>query len=63
MRCVICGNPVQGRKRKDAQVCVGECARKLALARTKAWKSKQDFSVRKGLVPGIGARRDLEEAV
>lgn len=53
MNCVICKQPVQGRKRKDAQVCAGECARQLAIQRTKAWKEKQPFSVKKGITPGI----------
>jgi hypothetical protein len=52
-RCIICNQPIQGRKRRDARVCAGECAKKLALARTKAWKSKQPFSVRRGVVPGL----------
>lgn len=52
--CVICGNRVQGRKRADARVCVGDCARVLARRRTKAWKDKKPFSIRKGIFPMTG---------
>lgn len=41
---------------------MGECARKLALARTKAWKLKKTFSVRQGIVPGVHTQ-ELEEAM
>lgn len=60
-RCLVCGRPVQGRRRRDARVCIGECAKKLALARTKAWKQRKTFSVKRGVTPGINS--DLEEAV
>lgn len=60
-RCLICGLSVQGRRRRDASACAGDCARQLALARTKAWKQKKAFSVKRGVTPGIKA--DLEEAV
>ena len=49
--CVVCGERVQGRKRADARVCVGKCAQALARQRTKAWKGKQPFSIRKGIMP------------
>lgn len=60
MRCVVCNQLVQGRKRKDARVCAGECARQLAIHRTKAWKQKRPFSVKAGVTPGV---KELEEAV
>jgi len=47
LNCVVCGQPVRGRKRIDAQVCVGECARILARERTRAWKDKRPFSLKK----------------
>lgn len=59
--CVICGQRVQGRKRADARVCVGDCAQALARQRTKAWKGKEPFSIRKGIMPT--AENQTEEAV
>lgn len=58
MDCVICKQPVQGRKRKDALVCAGECARQLAIQRTKAWKAKKHFSVREGVTPGMDDEKE-----
>jgi hypothetical protein len=61
--CLICGEPVQGRKRRDARVCVGECAKTLAIARTMAWKARRPFSVRKGIVPLDDEQRSATPAV
>jgi hypothetical protein len=56
--CIICGRAIQGRKRRDARVCAGDCAKRLALARTKAWKQRRAFSVKKGITPGIHAHKE-----
>lgn len=36
--CVVCEQPIQGRRRVDSVCCVGECSKELARRRTKAWK-------------------------